>query len=95
MITSEFLDMDKRSVYVRTLLKEVVEVYHVNTASLATAAKFNTQYIREFYRGVRNMRHKNLTKLENTIIDLYEPLLRNDFPDNKEELKRYVDLLMR
>lgn len=93
MIRSEFLEKDRRAMYLRYVVNILVNRYLINQAKLAHELGFSPQYLREFSTGVRGMRHPNLTKLEDMIIDLYSALLENEVPDSEEELERFIDTL--
>lgn len=92
MTTSGINRMD-RNIYVRYILKILVETYLINQAQLAYRIGVQPKYLREFTNGSRNIGNKRLDDIEEVISELYKPILDDELPSTPEELNNLLEII--
>lgn len=70
------LPIKERSEYIRFLLTQLTEKYHVNLQGLCRDIGLSSQIAYRFMNGqTQSLSTKNLDRIESTVIDLYSPIL--------------------
>ena len=84
MIRNFILTKKYRDIYVREMIRILVDKYHISRPAMARAIGVSATYMRDFYSGHINLGDKSLDKFESFIDDLYEPLIRDEIEMNQK-----------
>lgn len=94
MIPTTLFDNETRNVYLRYILKMLIETYLINQAKVAHRLGFDPKYLREFVNGTRGrIGDQNLDKIEELIFDLYKPILESELPDNIDDVMKLIEFI--
>ena len=94
MVPTAELGNESRNIYIRYILKILIDTYMINQAKMAHKLGFAPQYFREYINGSRHrIKDQNLDKIEELIFDLYQPILEKELPEDMDGIKQLLKFI--
>ncbi|KRL07909.1 hypothetical protein [Liquorilactobacillus hordei] len=93
MISSKGYSHNLRGIYLGYLIKLLNKKYFVSMSPIAKELDMNSNYFRDFARGLKNMPNEKLDLIEDFLYDLYGAILIDEVPQKHSEFQEFITTL--